>query len=111
VDWGFAPCGISATTGCRRTSSAASSPTSCGRPSNSGSGAPGWVRARGQSSANWNAFRALTSCCRLTEDGRELRLRCVVRPDAAQAALLDRLGLDLPERLRIRSPALERASV
>jgi transposase len=41
-----------------------------------------------------------------TEDGRELRLRCVVRPDAAQAALLDRLGLDLPERLRTRSPAL-----
>jgi transposase len=41
-----------------------------------------------------------------TEDGRELRLRCVVRPDAAQAALLDRLGLELPERLRIRSPAL-----
>jgi transposase len=30
-----------------------------------------------------------------TEDGRELRLRCIVRPDAAQAALLDRLGLDL----------------
>jgi len=36
-----------------------------------------------------------------TEDGRELRLRCVVRPDAAQAALLDRLGLELPERLRV----------
>jgi len=36
-----------------------------------------------------------------TADGRELRLRCVVRPDAAQAALLDRLGLELPERLRI----------
>jgi hypothetical protein len=35
------------------------------------------------------------------EDGRELRLRCVVRPDAAQAALLDRLGLDLPQRLRV----------
>ena len=32
---------------------------------------------------------------------RELRLRCVVRPDHAQAALLDRLGLRLPERLRI----------
>jgi transposase len=46
-----------------------------------------------------------------TEDGRELRLRCVVRPDAAQAALLDRLGLELPERLRIRSPSLEHASV
>jgi len=36
-----------------------------------------------------------------TEDGRELRLRCVVRPDAAQTALLDRLGLELPERLRV----------
>lgn len=46
-----------------------------------------------------------------TEDGRELRLRCVVRPDPAQAALLDRLGLELPERLRIRSPAVDRASV
>ena len=38
-----------------------------------------------------------------TADGRDLRLRCVVRPDPAQARLLDRLGLDLPERLRIRS--------
>ena len=38
-----------------------------------------------------------------TTDGRELRLRCVVRPDAAQAALLDRLGLDLPQRLRVPS--------
>ena len=38
-----------------------------------------------------------------TTDGREMRLRCVVRPDLAQARLLDRLGLDLPERLRIRS--------
>src|SRR5207249_4564435 len=35
-----------------------------------------------------------------TVDGRELRLRCIVRPDASQAALLDRLGLDLPHRLR-----------
>jgi hypothetical protein len=32
---------------------------------------------------------------------RELRIRCVVRPDQAQAALLDRLGLHLPERIRI----------
>ena len=37
------------------------------------------------------------------DSGRELRIRCVVRPDAAQAALLDRLGLDLPERLRLPS--------
>ena len=33
--------------------------------------------------------------------GRELRIRCVVRPDRAQALLLDRLGLQLPQRLRI----------
>ena len=26
----------------------------------------------------------------------------MVRPDAGQAALLDRLGLELPQRLRIR---------
>jgi transposase len=31
---------------------------------------------------------------------RHVRIRCVVRPDSAQAALLDRLGLRLPERLR-----------
>jgi hypothetical protein len=35
-----------------------------------------------------------------TIDGRELRLRCVVRPDHSQVALLERLGLELPKRLR-----------
>lgn len=35
---------------------------------------------------------------------RELRIRCVVRPDKAQAQLLDRLGLRLPERLRLPIP-------
>jgi len=35
------------------------------------------------------------------EPGCELRLRCIVRPDKPQAMLLDRLGLHLPERLRI----------
>jgi transposase len=34
---------------------------------------------------------------------RELRIRCVVRPDKVQAMLLDRLGLRLPERLRVPS--------
>jgi transposase len=38
-----------------------------------------------------------------TTDGRELRIRCVVRPDQAQARLLARLGLRLPERLRTPS--------
>src|SRR3989441_383014 len=46
-----------------------------------------------------------------TEDGRELRLRCVVRPDAAQAALLDRLGLDLPQRKRSPPPGAKTAEM
>jgi transposase len=36
-------------------------------------------------------------------DGREVRLRCVVRPDRAQAAILERLGLRLPLRVRTRT--------
>ena len=39
------------------------------------------------------------------DGGPELRLRCVVRPDKAQAALLNRLGLTLPKRLRPNLPA------
>ena len=35
------------------------------------------------------------------DPGRELRIRCVVRPDKAQALLLDRLGLRLPARLSV----------
>ena len=31
----------------------------------------------------------------------QIRLRCVTQPDAAQAALLDRLGLVLPKRMRL----------
>lgn len=33
----------------------------------------------------------------------EVRLRCVAQPDAAQAALLDRLGIVLPKRMRPES--------
>ena len=39
-----------------------------------------------------------------TTPKREMRLRCVVRPDRSQAALLDRLGLRLPKRLQPRIP-------
>jgi len=39
-----------------------------------------------------------------TEPEREIRIRCVVRPDRAQAALLDRLGVRLPQRLRSPQP-------
>jgi len=35
------------------------------------------------------------------DPARELRLCCVVRPGKGQAALLDRLGRRLPERIRI----------
>ena len=38
---------------------------------------------------------------------RELRLRCVVRPDRLQADLISRLGMRLPERLRIRPAPAE----
>jgi hypothetical protein len=31
----------------------------------------------------------------------QIRLRCVTQPDAAQAALLDRLGIALPKRMRL----------
>jgi transposase len=36
-----------------------------------------------------------------TTDGRTIRLRCVVRPDKAQAILLQHLGLELPQRLKL----------
>lgn len=44
----------------------------------------------------------------VTVPQRELRLRCVVRPDRAQSSLLQRLGLSLPERLRIPFAAAQR---
>ena len=31
----------------------------------------------------------------------QIRLRCVTQPDAAQVALLDRLGITLPKRMRL----------
>jgi transposase len=36
----------------------------------------------------------------------QIRLRCVTQPDPAQAALLDRLGIVLPKRMRLAEPAL-----
>lgn len=35
----------------------------------------------------------------------EIRLRCIAQPDDAQAALLDRLGMTLPKRMRIDQAA------
>lgn len=35
-----------------------------------------------------------------SDPARELRIRCIVRPDPAQSFLLDRLGIRIPQRLR-----------
>lgn len=43
----------------------------------------------------------------------EIRLRCITQPDAAQSALLDRLGIVLPKRMRLDNnelPALARTA-
>ncbi len=43
----------------------------------------------------------------------QIRLRCITQPDAAQAALLDRLGIVLPKRMRLAEhelPALARSA-
>ncbi len=41
----------------------------------------------------------------------EIRLRCVTQPDAAQAALLDRLGIVLPKRIRLPEIAADTAAL
>lgn len=41
------------------------------------------------------------------ETGKELRLRCVVRPEKATEILLKRLGMRLPKRLRVPPPGVE----
>ena len=43
----------------------------------------------------------------------QIRLRCVTQPDPAQAALLNRLGIVLPKRMRLAEqhlPALEHSA-
>jgi transposase len=40
----------------------------------------------------------------------QIRLRCVTQPDPAQAALLDRLGIILPKRMRLVAPSARLAA-
>ncbi len=47
------------------------------------------------------AFNPTTSSCSMTRRG-QICLRSVTQPDPAQAALLDRLGIVLPKRMRAR---------
>jgi hypothetical protein len=41
-----------------------------------------------------------------TTDGVVMRVRCVVKPEPAQAMILERLGIELPRRLRMGEPAM-----
>jgi transposase len=66
----------------------------------------GWCRKAGLGSSVKTIMEEMarvqsTDVVMPTQDGREVRLRCVVRPDPAQAALIERLGIKLPQRLRI----------
>ena len=66
----------------------------------------GWCRQAGLGSSATTVLEEMariqsTDVVLPTQDGRQVRLRCVVRPDPAQAILLDRLGLQLPQRLRL----------
>ena len=66
----------------------------------------GWCRRAGLGSSVTTVLEEMariqsTDVVVPTHDGRQVRLRCVVRPDPAQSILLDRLGLDLPQRLRL----------
>ncbi len=55
-------------------------------------------------SANEMEWSAAIACRSQRSDEREVWLRCVVRPNRAQALLLDRLGLALPHRWRPTLP-------
>jgi|HubBroStandDraft_5_1064220.scaffolds.fasta_scaffold24117_2 transposase len=66
----------------------------------------GWCRQAGLGSSVATVLEEMariqsTDIVVPTQDGRQVRLRCVVRPDRAQSILLDRLGLQLPQRLRL----------
>jgi hypothetical protein len=41
----------------------------------------------------------------------DIRLRCITQPDAAQAALLERLGIVLPKRMRLSEHELPAAAL
>ena len=94
------PSGISARTACWRTSWCAFSPTCCGRRWSNGRAAPVSATVRAPFSRNSAITSTDVILPTAASPGRELRLRCVVRPDRAQAVLLERLGLRLPEQLR-----------
>ncbi|MBI3818860.1 MAG: IS1634 family transposase [Planctomycetes bacterium] len=42
-----------------------------------------------------------------TVEGPELKIRCVVKPDGSKQALLDRLGLEIPKRLKMPKAVIE----
>lgn len=66
----------------------------------------GWMRRAGLGSSPRTLLEEMARICSTDivvplESGPEVRLRCVVRPDKSQKALLDRMGLQLPHRLKL----------
>jgi transposase len=66
----------------------------------------GWMSRAGLGNGTTTVLEELTriqstDVVAPTTDGRTLRLRCVVRPDKAQTILLNHLGLQLPQRLKL----------
>jgi transposase len=70
----------------------------------------GWMRRAGLGSSPRTLIEEMAriTCVDIVvplEAGPEMRLRCVVRPDKSQKDLLARMGLRLPERLKLPAAA------
>ena len=74
---------------------------SYGKPCSSGSPRAGLGNSPRTILTEFSRIHAADIVLPLADGQRELRIRCVVRPEPAQALLLQRLGLTLPERLRV----------
>jgi hypothetical protein len=66
----------------------------------------GWMSRAGLGNSPMTVLEELarihsTDVVAPTTDGRTIRIRCVVRPDQSQAILLEHLGLELPQRLKL----------
>jgi hypothetical protein len=103
----FVRSGISARRGSRPTSSFASSPSCSGRASRCGNSARASGTRRGPILEELARIQSHDVILPTAAHG-EIRLRCAAQPDAAQAALLDRLGVVLPKRMRLPEQELLR---
>ena len=99
---------------CRPTSSCASSPSCSGSAWRCGSIAPVSETRRAPMLEELARIQSHADIVfQPTELAWTIRLRCFTQPDPAQAALLDRLGIVLPKRMRLAEhelPALARSA-